>query len=240
MAGNTSVAERLEIDSSIAEMPAAKVIEIPRVKYKEKPVYDVLKRIMDICCSLFAIVVLAIPMLLVALLIFLCDFGNPIFTQERVGKDGKLFKIYKFRSMVKNAEQLRHSKELEQNNETDGPTFKIKDDPRLLRAGKKFQLGKIIRKTSLDELPQLFNILKGDMSVIGPRPFIPEEQERLPKERLYVKPGLSCYWQIGGKNSLPLDEQNALDFKYVEERSIAVDIKIIFKTIAMVLKSSNC
>lgn len=215
-----------------------KVRDEEAVGFRKKPVYECLKRLMDIICSLFALLILALPMLVTAVMIIICDFGNPFFTQYRVGKGGKLFKIYKFRSMIKNAENLRHSQELEGSNETDGPTFKIKNDPRLIGSDG-FPIGKIIRKFSIDELPQLLNILIGDMSVIGPRPFIPEEQDKLPDERLLVKPGLSCYWQIGGKNDLSLQEQNALDFKYIEERSIPVDIKIILKTIAIVFKSNN-
>lgn len=118
--------------------------------------------------------------------------------------------------------------------EADGPTFKIENDPRITK------IGSFIRKTSIDELPQLVNILKGEMSVIGPRPFVPSEQEKLPDQRLLVKPGLSCYWQIGGKNSLTVEEQLELDFKYIEDRSVATDLKIIFKTFAIVLRNDNC
>ena len=119
-------------------------------------------------------------------------------------------------------------------NEGNGATFKMKKDPRITR------IGSIIRKTSIDELPQLLNILKGDMSIIGPRPFIPSEQENLPSDRLSVLPGLSCYWQIGGKNDLPLEQQIALDRKYIKERSLLTDVKIVLKTIVHVLTGKNC
>lgn len=199
--------------------------------YHSKPIYDMVKRVFDIVCSSLALLVLSPLMLAVPILIMIDDFGNPVYTQERVGKDGKIFKIYKFRSMYKKADKKRE--ELLAKDECKGATFKIKDDPRITR------IGRVIRKTSIDELPQLVNILKGEMSIIGPRPFIPREQERLPDDRLLVNPGLSCYWQVGGKNSLTQEEQIALDRKYIEERSIIVDIKIIIKTIFFVLKIGN-
>lgn len=202
------------------------------VRFEEKKVYSFVKRAFDIAASLAAMIVLSPVLLIVMLLVFVTDFGNPFFVQKRVGKDGKIFNIYKFRSMHKNAEERK--KELMEHNESEGPLFKISSDPRITG------IGRFIRKTSIDELPQLLNILKGEMSVIGPRPFIPEEQNELPEQRLLVKPGLSCYWQIGGKNSLSLEDQMELDFKYIEERSIATDIKIIFKTFATIFKKNNC
>lgn len=203
-----------------------------RVEYDDKRVYGFVKRAFDITASLFALIVLSPLFLIVMLLIFVTDPGNPFFVQQRVGKDGKIFNIYKFRSMHKDAEKRK--KDLLIHNEADGPTFKIENDPRITK------IGSFIRKTSIDELPQLVNILKGEMSVIGPRPFVPSEQEKLPDQRLLVKPGLSCYWQIGGKNSLTVEEQLELDFKYIEDRSVATDLKIIFKTFAIVLRNDNC
>lgn len=203
-----------------------------RVEYDDKRVYGFVKRAFDITASLFALIVLSPLFLIVMLLIFVTDPGNPFFVQQRVGKDGKIFNIYKFRSMHKDAEKRK--KDLLIHNEADGPTFKIENDPRVTK------IGSFIRKTSIDELPQLVNILKGEMSVIGPRPFVPSEQEKLPDQRLLVKPGLSCYWQIGGKNSLTVEEQLELDFKYIEDRSVATDLKIIFKTFAIVLRNDNC
>lgn len=199
--------------------------------FKKKPVYDAVKRTFDIFCSLLALTVLSPLMLAVMILIVIDDFGNPVYTQDRVGRNGKIFKIYKFRSMYKKADKKRD--ELLAQDESKGANFKIKNDPRITR------IGHFIRKTSIDELPQLVNILKGEMSIIGPRPFIPREQEKLPEDRLLVNPGLSCYWQVGGKNSLTKEEQIELDRKYIRERSIAVDIKIIIKTILFVLKPGN-
>ncbi len=198
---------------------------------ESKPVYDMVKRAGDVVCALLALIMLLPLMLAVMILIVADDFGNPVYTQDRVGKDGKIFKIYKFRSMHKKADKKRD--ELLAQDESNGANFKIKNDPRITR------IGHIIRKTSIDELPQLINILKGEMSIVGPRPFIPREQARLPEDRLLVNPGLSCYWQIGGKNSLTKEEQIELDRKYIKERSFAVDVKIITKTILFVFTTRN-
>ena len=155
-------------------------------------VYRFFKRLQDIVLSLVALVVLFPVMLIVALVIVIEDpSAGPIFVQKRVGKNGKIFKFYKFRSMCANAEDKLDS--LLSQNEMDGPVFKIKDDPRITK------VGRIIRKVSIDELPQLWNILKGDMSIVGPRPGLPREYEQYgpyEMQRLYVTPGLSCYWQI--------------------------------------------
>lgn len=202
-----------------------------KVKYKEKPVYDTVKRVFDVIASVFALLLLSPLLIVITVIIFVTDPGNPFFVQQRVGMNGKIFNMYKFRSMHKNAEEIK-SQLLDQN-EVDGPLFKITNDPRVTK------IGAFIRKTSIDELPQLVNILKGEMSIIGPRPFIPSEQADLSDQRLMVKPGLSCYWQIGGKNSISLDEQMELDFKYIEERSVLTDLKIIFKTIKSVFKNDN-
>ena len=142
--------------------------------------------------------------------------------------------MYKFRSMVYKAEDLLA--ELKSKNEMDGPVVKIIDDPRITR------IGKIIRKTSIDELPQLFNILKGDMSLVGPRPPIPSEVSQYNEyqmQRLMAKPGLTCYWQIGGRNAIDFDEWVELDLNYIEERNIFIDLKIIIMTIPVLLGDKN-
>ena len=175
-------------------------------------------------------------MLLIALVIYIDDpKGSPIFKQVRVGRNGKHFQFYKFRTMCVDAE--RKLEELRDQNEKDGPVFKIKEDPRVTR------IGRFLRKSSLDELPQLFNILKGDMSIVGPRPALPREVEKYndyQKQRLYVQPGLTCYWQIQPhRDSLTFDEWMDLDIQYIKERSFLVDWKIIFKTVGAVLKGSG-
>ena len=208
-------------------------IEIDRKEnLRNHRVYWVGRRAQDVVLSSVALVVLSPLMLVTAAAIVIDDpSAGPIFSQERIGRDGKPFKLYKFRSMCANAED-KLEKLLSQN-EMDGPVFKIKDDPRITR------VGKLIRKSSIDELPQLWNILKGDMSIVGPRPALPREVEQYgdyEKQRLYVTPGLSCYWQIAPhRNDLSFDEWMALDMKYIQERSFCVDWKIIFKTFKVCL-----
>jgi len=194
--------------------------------------YWAVRRTQDILISLFALLLLWPIMLLVALFIVIDSPGaGPIFSQVRVGRDGKEFKFYKFRSMCPNAEEKL--KELLEKNEMEGPAFKMKDDPRITR------VGKFIRKTSIDELPQLWNVLRGDMSIVGPRPALPREvvqYDDYARQRLLVTPGLTCYWQIQPhRNSLTFDEWVDLDVKYIEERSFRTDWKIIFKTFGAVL-----
>lgn len=205
--------------------------ETASVVFTKKPVYDFFKRAFDIVCSLFALIILSPVLLIVAVIIMIDDFGNPFFVQERIGKNLKPFKMIKFRSMYKDAEKRKA--ELMQHNEYADVHFKMENDPRITK------VGNFIRKTSLDELPQLINIVKGDMSIIGPRPFIRVEQEQLPDERLLVKPGLSCYWQISDTAKMTNEEQLELDYKYIRERSFATDIKIIFMTVGVVLGSKN-
>lgn len=194
------------------------------------------KRTQDVILSSIALVLLLPLMLLIAAAIMIDDHSaGPIFVQERIGRKGKPFKFYKFRSMCADAESKLD--ELLDKNEMDGPVFKIKRDPRITR------VGRFIRKTGLDELPQLWNILKGDMSIVGPRPALPREVERYGEyewQRLYVTPGLSCYWQIAPhRNELSFEEWMELDIKYVEERSFLVDWKIIFRTFAVCLSAQG-
>lgn len=194
--------------------------------------YWIGRRAQDILLSVAALLVLWPFMLIVALVIVIESPGaGPIFTQTRTGRDGKEFKFYKFRSMCPNAEDKL--KDLLKYNEMQGPTFKIKDDPRITR------VGKFIRKTSIDELPQLWNVLKGDMSIVGPRPALPREVEQYDdyaRQRLLVQPGLTCYWQIQPhRNDLTFDEWLELDIKYIKERSFLTDWKIIFATFGAVL-----
>lgn len=199
---------------------------------QRKRVYHVLKRLQDIVLSAIALVVLMPIMLVIALVIVVDTPGaSPIFAQMRVGVGGKKFKLFKFRSMCPNAEA--QIDKLMAQNEMDGPVFKIRNDPRITR------VGRFLRRTSLDELPQLWNILRGDMSIVGPRPALPREVEQYDEEakkRLAVLPGLTCYWQIQPKrNSLSFEKWLQLDLKYIEERSFLVDWKIMFATVHAVL-----
>lgn len=190
------------------------------------------RRTQDVILSAIALITLSPVMLLIALLIVIDSPGaSPIFSQVRVGRDGKTFKFYKFRSMCPGAEnQLEKLLKL---NEMSGPVFKIKDDPRITR------VGRILRISSLDELPQLWNVLRGDMSIVGPRPALPREVEQYDdyeRQRLYVTPGLTCYWQIQPqRNEMTFEEWLELDLQYINERSFLVDWKIILKTFGAVL-----
>ena len=196
--------------------------------------YLFIKRLIDIVASLIGLVLLSPLLLIVSIAIKVESKGPVIFKQKRVGLNGKLFDIYKFRSMVENAEELK--KKLEDKNEMSGPMFKIADDPRITK------VGKFIRKTSIDELPQLVNVLKGEMSLVGPRPSLPREVEQFDSwmfKRLQVKPGLTCYWQVSGRNSIDFENWMKLDIKYVEERNTLVDIKLIFKTFFVLFGDDN-
>lgn len=194
--------------------------------------YRIFKRIQDIILSAFALIVLFPVLLIIALIIVIDSPGaSPIFVQTRIGKDGKPFVFYKFRSMHPNAEQMLD--DLMHLNEMDGPVFKIKEDPRITR------VGSFLRRSSIDELPQLLNILKGDMSIVGPRPPLPREVEQydeFAKQRLWVTPGLTCYWQTQtARNTLGFEDWMELDVQYIKERSFLTDWKTIFKTIGVVL-----
>lgn len=214
---------------------AAPQISIDREKtLRSHRRYWVLRRAQDIVFSLLALILLAPMALLISLAIVLDSPGDgAIFRQRRVGRDGKLFWLYKFRTMCPDAEEQLN--ELLSQNQMDGPVFKIEGDPRITR------VGRFLLKTSLDELPQLLNVLQGDMSIVGPRPALPREVELYSdyqRQRLYVTPGLSCYWQIAPhRNEMSFDEWVALDLKYIQERSFWVDWKIIFLTVrAMLMK----
>lgn len=206
-------------------------VEIKRTMNTPKPLYEVVKRIGDIFFSSVALIMLSPLFLVVSLLIVIEDHHSPVYSQVRIGQYNRPFRIYKFRTM--RIDSHKHRKELLEQNEDGGCNFKMTNDPRVTK------VGMFLRKYSIDELLQLFNILKSDMSIIGPRPFIPEEQAELPYDRLFVKPGLSCYWQIGGKNSLSKEEQIELDRKYIRERSLFIDIRIVFQTIIHVFSGDN-
>lgn len=196
-----------------------------------KPVYDVCKRIFDLVMSVFALIVLSPVFLITAIAIKREDGGTVFFKQTRLTKGGKEFGMYKFRSMCPDAEQKLES--LLDQNEMDGPAFKIEDDPRITK------VGRFIRKTSIDELPQLFNIIAGDMSIIGPRPPLPREVEQYTPyqmHRLDVKTGLACYHECQGRSEdKNFDKWVESDLKYIRERSMLTDIKVILMTIQVVL-----
>jgi exopolysaccharide biosynthesis polyprenyl glycosylphosphotransferase len=187
------------------------------------------KTFMDFTISLVAVILASPVMLLIAILIKL-DGGPVLFKQKRIGLHGRQFDCYKFRTMVVNAEKLQAN--LLDKNEQEGPVFKIKNDPRVTR------VGRFLRKTSLDELPQFLNVLKGDMAIVGPRPPIPSEVSKYQRwqiRRLSMKPGITCIWQVSGRNNIPFDQWMKLDMQYIDTWSLKLDLIIIFKTIKVVL-----
>ncbi|HMB53502.1 MAG TPA: sugar transferase [Thermoanaerobaculia bacterium] len=188
------------------------------------------KRILDVGISMLMLM-LSLPLVgLIALAIKLSSGGTVFFRQTRCGLNGRLFTLYKFRTMVHDAEKRRD--EVEHLNEMRGPVFKVRSDPRVTR------LGRLLRKFSLDELPQLWNVVRGDMSLVGPRPPIPEEvaqYQRWQRRRLSMKPGLTCLWQVSGRNELDFDQWLALDLQYIDTWSPMLDFKILLKTIPAVL-----
>ncbi|MEK4424510.1 sugar transferase [Solibacillus sp. FSL K6-1523] len=197
--------------------------------------YLISKRVTDVICSLLSLIVLTPIFFIIVLLIRIEDRNCPaIFKQIRIGQDGKPFYMYKFRSMVTNAETLKVY--LLHQNEATGPVFKMKDDPRVTK------VGRFLRKTSLDELPQLLNVLKGEMSLVGPRPPLQEEVKQYTsyeRQRLNVTPGLTCYWQVSGRSNLGFEQWMDLDMKYIRERNYLVDSKLIIKTIFVLFGSKD-
>jgi len=189
------------------------------------------KRVLDVTISVLLIILTMPIMLVTALLIKISSRGPILFKQKRSGLHGRVFTLYKFRSMHNDAEVKR--KELEEYNEMEGPVFKIREDPRIT------SVGKFLRTSSIDELPQLWNVLKGDMSIVGPRPPIPEEvakYERWQRRRLSMRPGLTCIWQISGRNRInDFNEWVRLDLQYIDTWSPYLDMKIFLKTIPVVL-----
>lgn len=200
-----------------------------------KPVYDFVKRFADIICSAIAIILLSPFFIIISIAIKATSKGPVIFVHKRVGKNGKKIGIYKFRSMVMNAEELIEKFTPEQKEEFK-KNFKLKNDPRITK------IGKFLRKTSLDELPQLFNILKGDLSIVGPRPIIEVETKIYGKYKdmlLSVKPGLTGFWAANGRSDTSYKRRRAMEIYYVKNRSLLFDIKIIFKTVISVFKGDG-
>lgn len=202
---------------------------------RDSVIYSTVKRFTDIVFSLMGLFILSPIMLIVIIAIKLEDLKGPVFfSQERVGYLGKKFRMYKFRSMYIDAEKRLN--ELQHLNEQSGPVFKIKNDPRITK------VGKFIRKTSLDELPQLLNVLKGEMSIVGPRPALPSEVNQYndyQKQRLLVKPGITCIWQVSGRNNIGFNEWIELDLEYIKNQSFILDLKLILKTIPALLGDRN-
>jgi lipopolysaccharide/colanic/teichoic acid biosynthesis glycosyltransferase len=196
---------------------------------------DILKRGFDIISSFIGLILLSPFFAIIALAVWTEDGGRVFFPQTRVGRHGRLFKMYKFRSMCPDAES-RLKEVLEQNQLKEGVTFKLKDDPRMT------QVGKWLRKYSFDELPQLYNVLIGDMSLVGPRPPVPREvalYRPADRRRLAAKPGITCIWQISGRSEIDFSGQVGLDVGYIESQSFLIDLKILIKTIPAVLSGKG-
>lgn len=212
-----------QVNTKVTRRP---MLDIDKVN-EGKDAYRIWKRIQDILVSLIAIILLLPVFIIISIVVFIeCPTASPIFVQDRVGKNGKHFKFLKFRSMVPDAEE--RLKDLLDKNEMEGHAFKMKNDPRITK------VGRILRKTSLDELPQLFNVLVGNMSIVGPRPPIPREVEKYDEyelQRLLVTPGITCYWQtVPNRNDMTFDEWLELDLDYIEDRNIKTDYTIILAT----------
>ncbi|GAC1546493.1 MAG: hypothetical protein NVS2B17_29820 [Candidatus Velthaea sp.] len=192
--------------------------------------WHLVKRVIDVSVAVAALAVTA-PVLLVAMTgIVLVTGGSPIFSQERVGRDGRRFRMYKLRTMVDGAHLLHQ--DIRHLNEVDGPVFKVRNDPRL------HQIGSILRRTSIDELPNFVNVLRGEMSVVGPRPPLPCEVDHYDASamrRLSVKPGITCLWQISGRSTLSFEQWIALDNAYIDNWSPGMDLRIIADTIPAVI-----
>jgi lipopolysaccharide/colanic/teichoic acid biosynthesis glycosyltransferase len=189
-----------------------------------------IKRPFDMLGSLLGLVLLSPIFLLISILIRLDSAGPILFRQTRIGKGGRPFQFYKFRSMIENAEEMKDK--LMHLNELEGPVFKISEDPRIT------SLGRFLRKTSLDELPQLINVLQGHMSLVGPRPPLPcevEKYEGWQRDKLSVLPGITCLWQISGRNHIGFTEWMRLDIEYIRRQSLGLDFKILLRTLPAVL-----
>lgn len=234
---NDITSEKEAIDEQNAcEQEASDEKFVKDFKVKNVVFYPFFKRAFDVLASFFALLILALPLLLVCAIVKIDSKGSAFYVSERVGKNGKIFKLYKFRSMVENADEKLAS--LLENNEIDGNvTFKIKDDPRVTK------VGRFLRKTSIDELPQLINILKGDMSFIGPRPGTPREYglySEKDKLRVLVPQGLSGEWQTHGRSNTTYEQMIEMDLDYIaNKRGFFYDLHLIFKTIGVALRQDG-
>lgn len=212
-------------------LPAGKISVEEEELPKQGTAYLFIKRTFDIIVSVLCLTVGLPVYFLIAIAIIIDSPGNPLFVQERVGKNGKVFRMIKFRTMQKDADAKKI--EFQTYNQHIGVHFKMDNDPRVTK------VGKFLRKTSLDEIPQAINILLGSMTIVGPRPFVPSEQSQLSTKRLCVKPGLSCYWQLLDTTKMSDEEQLELDYKYIHECGIWTDLKIIFQTVKIMFVGRN-
>jgi exopolysaccharide biosynthesis polyprenyl glycosylphosphotransferase len=217
----------------VARIEIEELEGIPFITFTTTPSNEsqlAVKRLLDIAVSALLLVLAAPIILLVATAIKLTSPGSVFFKQTRIGLNGRIFTLYKFRTMIEDAHERRE--EVSHLNEMTGPVFKMKDDPRVTT------VGRVLRKFSLDEIPQFWNVFRGDMSLVGPRPPIPEEvanYHRWHRRRLSMKPGLTCLWQINGRNNVDFDRWMQLDLQYIDNWSPLLDLKILLRTIPAVL-----
>ena len=220
--------------------PESLLVNLSFIKNKQLKLLSIygpvfIKRVMDILISVTALLLLSPMMILVAFIIKLTDRGPVFYRQTRIGKWGQEFLTYKFRSMIMNADKLVEEV-VGMSHHENSISYKVKNDPRVTA------IGRFIRKASIDELPQLLNVIKGDMSLVGPRPHVQREIDQYSlddRRRLDVTPGITCIWQISGRADIPFPEQLKLDVQYIETRSIWMDIKILFKTIPAVISAKG-
>ena len=212
----------------------SKAVSLNKEQIKSRFMYHSIKRIFDFMAAICGVIILSPVMLVIAILIKVEDHGPVFYKQVRVGKNGKKFKMYKFRSMFVNADKMLSK--LKEQNDVEGPMFKMKDDPRITK------VGHFIRKHSLDELPQFLNVIKGDMSLVGPRPPLPSEVAEYSdydKQRLYVTPGCTGLWQATERNEVGFSEMVQLDIQYIQRASFMFDLWIIWKTIEIIIKPNG-
>ncbi len=222
------------MDANIQGTKELMKIEIDNLEIRKK-IYKVVKRIADIIGGIIGLILLSPVFLIIAICIKIDSKGPVIFAHKRIGKKGKEFNMYKFRSMYENAEEMIENFSEEQKTEWQ-EKFKLENDPRITK------VGKFLRKTSLDELPQIVNIIKGDLSIIGPRPIVDEELKKYGKNKekfLSITPGLTGYWQANGRSNTSYEERMQMELYYIDNQSLLLDIKIFFKTIVSVFKKEG-
>ena len=225
--------QQIQYRPETGKLSLSHFLHLPTLTLSSTPSHDTalfIKAVIDYAACIIGILILSPLLIFIAICIKNTSRGPVFFTQTRCGLNGRQFSMYKFRTMVENAEELKV--EIASANEMDGPVFKIKDDPRVTR------IGRLLRKTSLDELPQLFNILKGEMSLVGPRPPLPEEVAQYDiwqRRRLSMKPGLTCIWQVNGRNGVSFEDWMKMDLEYIDNWSLLLDFKLLFLTIKEVL-----
>lgn len=220
--------ERTIARAKVDDLDGIPIITLETVPAQELAI--AVKKVLDVIVSFLSLIILTPLFAIIAILIKIDSLGPVFFRQERIGQNGRRFTLLKFRSMIEKAEQIKE--QLQRLNETSGPVFKMRDDPRITK------IGRFLRKTSLDELPQFINVLKGEMSLVGPRPPLPDEvtqYKNWQRRRLSIKPGITCIWQVSGRSDVSFEKWMEMDMEYIDNWSLGLDMKILLKTIWVVL-----